>query len=320
MPDLYANALRGQSGHGIRRGLLIRAFRTLAPVFLVCMIVVAAGVGVSYGLSTIPAKPIVPPEITTIPPRPAKAITGSAFARITAEYSKSGRQAAALRELRRGNLPNFLRHLYPVKLGTDGVDGLTATIWVMPDYLSIGSDKNFLRIPLGYPAAAAIAKNFGFTLPTPKMVDAIYAQATCKLTPQPLPAGEKMCSNEFFLLHQSMIEAQLPGRRHDLLISGHKKDVVLTKKLLDHHGKVAIYGWHHPDATPIQPLSTIHEASYADYSHGIRLVSTTVMINDQPYSINEVLCNPALAPLLTYEGAFDNPEELRECELADSLQ
>ncbi|RMF92749.1 MAG: hypothetical protein D6736_02855, partial [Nitrospinota bacterium] len=83
----------------------------------------------------------------------------------------------------------FLRRLTPVHLSytPPGRKPLQATIWVMPDYLAIGSDADFLRIPLSYPAAITIANTFGFVLPTCKMVDAIYRQAAVHLRPQPLP-------------------------------------------------------------------------------------------------------------------------------------
>ncbi len=61
--------------------------------------------------------------------------------------------------------------------------------------------------------------------------------------------------------------------------AGHKKDVVITNRLTREQGRIAIYGWHQPTGIPIQPLSTVHGAGYADYSHGIRLVSDVVLID-----------------------------------------
>ncbi len=60
------------------------------------------------------------------------------------------REQAILEELLKGNLPDFLRNLIPVKLQYQPGAGntLTATIFVMPEYLAIGSDKDFLRIPM----------------------------------------------------------------------------------------------------------------------------------------------------------------------------
>jgi hypothetical protein len=240
----------------------------------------------------------------TIPSRPQDGISGSEFARRTAGMSGADRQQAALAELRRGNIPEFLRNLKPVTLSyaPSGQDALTAVIWVMPDYLAIGSNEDFLRIPLTYSSATAIANDWGFILPT------------CHLKPEPLPPGSNMRSSEYYLKHRKMIRAQ----RHEAgcalgeLTSGHKKDVVLTNLLLKKPGRLAIYGWHRRSGKPIQPLSTVHEAEYADYSHGVRLISQTVWIDKRPRSIFDVLQDPVLAPLLTYEGEILKPRRLMD--------
>jgi hypothetical protein len=252
----------------------------------------------------------------TIPPRPKDGISGSEFARRTAGMSGADRQQAALAELRRGNIPEFLRNLKPVRLSyaPSGQDALTAVIWVMPDYLAIGSNEDFLRIPLTYSSATAIANDWGFILPTRKIVDAIYKQSTCHLKPEPLPPGSNMRSSEYYLKHRKMIRAerQRAGCALGELTSGHKKDVVLTNLLLKKPGRLAIYGWHRRSGKPIQPLSTVHEAEYADYSHGVRLVSQTVCIDKRPRCIFDVLQDPVLAPLLTYEGEILKPRRLMD--------
>ena len=48
---------------------------------------------------------------------------------------------------------------------------------------------------------------------------------------------------------------------------------------------VAIYGWLRRDGATIQLLSTGHMAWYADYCHGIRLVSDTVFVDGQARSV-----------------------------------
>lgn len=208
----------------------------------------------------------------------------------------------------------LLRNLKPVQMSYKPAGGktITAIIWVMPDYLAIGSDEDFLRIPLTFPSAAAIVEEFGGVLPTQKMVDAMYEQSAFHLKPQPLPPGLHMRSSEYYLRHQQMIEAQRQrvGCSLGELVSGHKKDIVLTTRLHSKPDRIAIYGWHQPNGIPIQPLSTVHGARYADYSHGVRLVSQTVRIKGASRSILEALQDPVLAPLLTYEGAFSRLREV----------
>ena len=245
----------------------------------------------------------------TIPSRNKNAISGSEFARRTSGMTGAERQQAALAELRHGNIPEFLRNLKPVRMyyTPAGKAKINAVIWVMPDYLAIGSEEDFLRIPLDYETAITIVNEWGFTLPTRKIVDEIYKQSTCHLEPSPLPPGPNMRSSEYYLKHRSKIKTQRKNEGCALgeLVSGHKKDVVITNLLNNKPGRIAIYGWHRKNGEPIQPLSTIHGKRYADYSHGIRLVYKTVWINEEPGSIFDVLQNKDLAPLLTYEGVIN---------------
>jgi len=244
--------------------------------------------------------------IRNIPPRPAGGMSGSEFARIIYEQHGAEREQLIVEQLKAGNLPDFLRRLAPVHISQTTGDGRTTTVtlFVMPDYLSIGSNQDFIRIPMGLHAATAIADHFGFTLPTRKIVDAIFSQSAFTLKPAPLPAGAQMRSTAYYLTHNRMIRGQRLAMGCPLgeLLSGHKKDVVLTNRLAGRQGKVAIYGWHRPSGDPIQPLSTVHGSNYADYSHGIRLISTTALLNGQPCSIWTILEDPALADVLSDEG------------------
>lgn len=254
------------------------------------------------------------PHLDAIPQRRPTAITGTAFAHQTAELPARDLQQQALAQLRLGNIPHFLRQLQPVCLTykPEDADTLFAVIYVTPDYLAIGSDDDFLRLPLSYPSAIAIANAYGCVLPTTKIVDAIHAQAACRLAPEPLSPGPHMRSMAYFLKHRQKIRAQLQRAdyRPGDLVAGHKKDVVLTNRLHHKPGRIAIYGWHRQPGDPIQPLSTVHGAHYADYSHGIRLVHQTVYINGNPHLIFDVLKDPVLAPLLSDEGVIANPRIL----------
>jgi hypothetical protein len=240
--------------------------------------------------------------VAQLPPRPPHAPTGSEFTRRTQGLGDAERQAAILEEVRRGNVPSFLRALRPVWLGAQDGDAPTIRICVTPDYLAVGSNADFLRVPLSYPTATRVASDFGFVLPTRKIVDAIYAQSEYHLTPQPLPPGPQMRSAAYSSLHQRRVEAQRAGLPLGALISGHKKDLVLTNRLLQRPDRVAIYGWHRPDGRPIQPLSTVHGLRYADYSHGLRLVDEMAWVGGTARSLVALLEDPLTAPALTYEG------------------
>jgi hypothetical protein len=154
------------------------------------------------------------------------------------------------------------------------------TIWVMPDYYKRGG----VRIPVDVAEAERIRREMSqelgvtLSLPTAAMVDSIWRAADVKLAPYPLsdrntgnprfyesgPGG--MTDPKWIAFHDDIIETQLGGRIG--LIAGHKKDILRDPA----RGKIRIYGWHQSNGRPIQPDSNPHGASYADYSHGLRLV------------------------------------------------
>src|SRR5215469_14504897 len=94
--------------------------------------------------------PVRVEELTrAIPARSLQDLTGSQFVRYVSNMDARDREQAILDEISKGNLPEFLRKLVPVKLQGQLATGkdLIATIFVTPDYLAIGSDADFLRIP-----------------------------------------------------------------------------------------------------------------------------------------------------------------------------
>ena len=274
-------------------------------LFVVFVFLVVFSLSASPGDRT--SSSIQPEQLTRgIPERATQDLTGSQFAQHVANMNAQEREEAVLEEISKGNLPAFLRKLVPVQLQCELVNGqsLTATIYVTPDYLAIGSDSDFLRIPMNLHTAVTIAERFGFVLPTRKMVDAIYLQSRYHLTPQPLPAGPQMRSTEYYSTHNHMIEDQMHavGAPLGALLSGDKKDVVMSNRLAINLGRIAIYGWHRGPGQPIQPLSTVHGANYADYSHGIRLISEWALVNGKLQSIRELLRDPSMARVLSDEG------------------
>ncbi len=271
---------------------------------------------VLFGAATPTGGPVVDlsPELgSRWPRRSGRASSGSQFVRRLRSLEGAQRDAVVLAELLRGNLPDFLRELKPVRLwGADRGGRIhKGVVWVTPDYLSIGRNEDFVRVPMGFDAAAALARSFGFSLPTKKIVDAIHEQSTLRLRPQPMPAGPRMRSTDFFVRHHLAIERERAGRTPGELTSGHKKDLILTKELLQKRRKLAIYGWHQGDGHPIQPVSTFHGRRYSDYSHGVRLVSATMLLDSEIRSIFDVLHDPDLALVLSDEGPMDAARILR---------
>jgi len=255
-----------------------------------------------------------PQALQQIPARPAGAATASQFVQTIAVADADARESAIRTELLDGNVPQFLRRLVPVDMAANGPNGEHVVVCALPDYLAVGSDPDFLRLPMRLATALSVAAQFGFVLPTRKIVDAIAAQAPVHLAPQPLPAGPQMRSTDYYRTHNDLIEAQRRSLGVELgeLVDGDKKDLVMTNRLWTKLTNVAIYGWHRLDGTPIQPLSTLHGERYADYSHGVRLIGAVAYVDGRPRPLVDLLEDPAWADTLSDEGPMPRVGELMD--------
>ncbi|MSU51346.1 MAG: hypothetical protein EXS37_20040 [Opitutus sp.] len=235
----------------------------------------------------------------SLPPRPGNAPAGREVVARIASLDAAAREAVIVAEVKLGNVPDFWRRFVEVKLGD-------ASFLVAPDYLAIGSDHDYFLAPLSPAAAQAIADHTGCVLPTRKMVDAIYHAAPVKLPPLPIPPSAAMTSVAVFAEHNARVGEQrrAVGTEHPAgaLVAGHKKDVVLSPLLATKPDKVAIYGWHRPDGSAIQPLYLGHAATWVDYSHGIRLVRREITLRGAATTVDAVLADPALCAVLSDEG------------------
>ncbi len=242
-----------------------------------------------------------------IPKRPADAVGGTEFIRSIEKLKRTEREEAIAREVLRGNIPEFLRSFRKVETKIKDAAGKerVAVVEVMPDYLAIGSDADFVRMPMNPQTAARIADAFGCALPTRKIVDDVYRTATVKLAPKPLTMNREAPAT--FLQHHSIIEEQRSGRELGQLVAGHKKDVVVSNRLAEKPNRVAIYGWHQLDGKPIQPLTIVHVDWYVDYSHGVRLMKRGVTVDGKLQDARQVLLSPSLSPLLSDEGPLLRP-------------
>ena len=90
-----------------------------------------------------------------------------------------------------------------------------------------------MRVPLGLPAAARIADELGFFLPTTRIVDAIYEQAEVQLAPAPMEPTSAMVTTDYMRRHDATVTRQRARatRFLDMLTAGQKKDLVLTTRL-----------------------------------------------------------------------------------------
>lgn len=240
-----------------------------------------------------------------LPDRNSAAITGNEFYKSVFSESRIERETRAKNEILNGNVPHFFRKMVKIKTSITTTDGkiINAYYFVTPDYLSIGSDKDFARIPLTPMTAQVVADSLHCFLPTRKIVNDIYKKAKVKLEPVPMYAFRDSAVTMY--QHNLIIEGQRKLRKG--LIAGIKKDVVITEKLSrdSKPGRVAIYGWQKLDGKPIQPLYTGHVNWYVDYSHGIRLVYRNIYVDKKPMDYIDVLRDKNLRGLLCDEEYCD---------------
>jgi len=120
-----------------------------------------------------------------------------------------------------------------------------------------------------------------------------------------------MTSVAVFLRHNEIVGQQraavLAAHPLGALVAGDKKDLVLTRRLFTAPGKVAIFGWHRLDGTPIQPLYLGHAASWVDYSQGTRLVRRSMTVDGKPTTVAEVLADAKRCVLMSDEGPLLDP-------------
>jgi hypothetical protein len=240
-----------------------------------------------------------------LPLRQLGAKTGSQIAKELLDTEPSHREQAIATEVLRGNVPDRWRQFVNVEMKVKDASGALhqVTLRVALDYLCVGSDADFLRIPLTPYTAQFIADVTGCVPPTRKMVDEFHRSATVKLSPAPLTKDRELLAT--FLQHHNLIQSQLKYSKASQFVSGIKKDVVISRKLSERPDRVAIYGWHQSNGEPIQPLSTVHVAHYVDYSHGVRLLDQWCEVDGRPRRVSDILGDAELHSLLSDEGRFE---------------
>lgn len=203
-----------------------------------------------------------------------------------------------------GNVPSALKKFRKIVYKADGHK---VEMWVLPDYLAVGNDQDFVRMPMGPLAAQRVADSLYCSLPTTFLSDRIDEVSEGRIEIFPFrPVGDRNMKPLCFEDSNNAINALMrsKGLKFGQFVSGLKKDVVLTTRLEnepDYYRHVAIYGWFHPDGHPQQPLFIRHGNFYSDYSHGIRLIYRTIKIDGKEYDLRAVLEDPVLFRLVSKE-------------------
>ena len=227
----------------------------------------------------------------------------------------AGNVPSALKKFRKITYTVTIRHQYqsftlegfpdgPVKNETHKYK---VEMWVLPDYLAVGNDQDFVRMPMGPLAAQRVADSLYCSLPTTFLSDRIDEVSEGRIEIFPFrPVGDRNMKPLCFEDSNNAINALMrsKGLKFGQFVSGLKKDVVLTTRLEnepDYYRHVAIYGWFHPDGHPQQPLFIRHGNFYSDYSHGIRLIYRTIKIDGKEYDLRAILEDPFLFRLVSKE-------------------
>ena len=252
--------------------------------------------------------------------RSSLALSGSEFSKSIRDdaLSLADREKIIFNEIKSGNIPDFYRTLQEIR-DTITVHGNKHTIryYVLPDFLAIGSNEDYFYCPMKPQLAQKVADLLKCSLPTRKISDQIYRNATVKMVPEPIPPSPQMITISVFEKHNTLVNTQrkLSVDQYPLgsLVAGNKKDVIISNKIYNDQGilRVVIYGWHKADGRAIQPLYNGHNTIHVDYSHGIRMVQKKIWLDGKKTSIKKVLRSETLHLLLSDEGMIAYPVYLK---------
>jgi hypothetical protein len=223
------------------------------------------------------------------------------------------REKIIYKEIKKGNVPDFLRKLHQIKevIKLDS-QNYELKYYVLPDYFAIGNNDDFIYVPMTPILAQRVANITKCSLPTKIMVNQIYTNAEIKLVPQPIPPTKAMITVPIFINHTDSVISQLRPywdlHKNGALTSGNKKDIIISNKIYgESSARVVIYGWHKLDGKPIQPVYNKHVNTWADYSHGIRLVQNKIYVNQKKTSLKKILRDVKLNRLISDEGTIEKP-------------
>ncbi|MEO0814690.1 MAG: peptidoglycan-binding domain-containing protein, partial [Myxococcota bacterium] len=116
-----------------------------------------------------------------LPPRPDGAPGGQAF--LDALATSENPEQAIIDAFLSGNVPDHMRQLVPFSVTRHGME---VEFYTLPDVIAIGSNDDYVAIPMWRQSAEVIAERTGTALPTPQMVYDRYEHADYRFVPHPL--------------------------------------------------------------------------------------------------------------------------------------
>ena len=234
---------------------------------------------------------------------------GSEFAEALKGLSKEAIESSILIAYKKNWTPDWIDDTSfwrPVSV-TANIKGTDYTLvfYCSPDYFSVGTNDDFLRMPARPATYQAIANKLNAILPSRRLVSYIQGSAKWKITPKPQTPDMSMITVPVFQKYNKIVQDQLIAMGGSVttgLVSGDKKDVVVGPSL--DGSRVAIFGWYYPDGKLLQPYSTIHTVDHVDYSHGGRFILRKCAVNGKGYMMEDLFMDPLLYPLVSDQGMF----------------
>ncbi|MBN2197261.1 MAG: hypothetical protein JW751_30950 [Polyangiaceae bacterium] len=246
------------------------------------------------------------------------------------------RHRFVLEQIALGYLPSTWNRWVTVR--AQGQKGTRVEFDVSPHGLRIGTDADWVEVPLDGPHFAAAAELLGCRLATEWMVKQTHRQArrdgntvhyysaaeiAASLAwydwDNNTPDGPKMKGAAFFRRRSSLLRRWLD--QHDIagsdLVSGYFKAVVPPIDGITRPRGLEIVGGHDDENHQIQPLSGgLHPQRFFDYSHNVRLARNEIRVNGRPLTLNEFFTNVRYAREFQFrytvitEHAYRYPERL----------
>jgi len=195
---------------------------------------------------------------------------------------------------------------------TSNVEGVEVRLLVMDDALKVDG----VRINVSATGEQRLADIFGASLPTPKVVDMMYASATRRISPSPQQISSTV---EAMIKHSQKIDTMLVNGTGLAATVG--KHWVLDAKLTVESSRACNYGWHFigtafqgikgyspvsraagPGVSVIQQNGTAHDRLHSDYSQICQLVNQKCFIDGKEYMFSEIVKDPVLSKFVSHQG------------------
>jgi hypothetical protein len=279
-----------------------------------------------------------------LPARPPGARGGKAFMETIKGEGRPAnweeREDKMVAELLSGNVPDFMRRWVSVKVSRND-ETPKVKVRVLPDYLCVGDDTDYRHLPLDQQSAQKVADAFHTILPTAKICHAIWRRTPWSRTigaierdylrtdrGRKAPWGRLQTSTAAYDDHSVAIQDRMKAMSIPLgeLVAGHKKDVVLSRRLHTDPSRIAFHGFYR-DRYPYEPCYDnpsgqldpncnrelpAHDhpegrGHFSDYSQGVRLVHPFMRIDGVRHLVADVLRDKTLSKLISADGEIVPP-------------